>query len=368
MTRDPLSAVRLRGLTRRFGSVTAVDNVDLDVAPGEFFSLLGPSGCGKTSILRMIAGLLPETGGTVSLGGTDVTDLPAHRRPVTTVFQDYALFPHLDVAGNVAFGLRQRGGRGRDARSQVDAMLEQVGLSGRADARPQELSGGQRQRVALARSLVLRPEVLLLDEPLGALDLALRKQMQVVLRRLQRETGTTFVHVTHDQAEAFMMSDRVAILSAGRVQQVGTPAEVYRRPANAFVASFVGEVNRLAGKVTAVHDGGRCYDVLLSTGRTVLVPGDPGPLSGDAVDVVVRPEDLTLGPDGLEGPDAVTMDATVADLVFQGPATVIWARLADDSVVTVSAAARIADHLAVGAATSVVWRPRESWLLPAAAA
>jgi spermidine/putrescine transport system ATP-binding protein len=367
MTRDPQSpsAVRVRRLTRRFGSVTAVDNVDLDVAPGEFFSLLGPSGCGKTSILRMIAGLLPETGGTVSLGGTDVTDLPAYRRPVTTVFQDYALFPHLDVAGNVAFGLRQRGVRGRDARSQVDAMLEQVGLSGRADARPQELSGGQRQRVALARSLVLRPEVLLLDEPLGALDLALRKQMQVLLRRLQRETGTTFVHVTHDQAEAFMMSDRVAILSAGRVQQVGTPAEVYRRPANGFVASFVGEVNRLAGKVIAVHDDSRCYDVLLSTGRTVTVPGDPGPMSGDAVDVVVRPEDMTLGP---AGPDAVAMDAIVADLVFQGPARVVWAQLPDESMITVSATARIADHLAVGAATSVVWRPQESWLLPAAAA
>jgi spermidine/putrescine transport system ATP-binding protein len=367
MTRDPDSppAVRVRGLTRRFGSVIAVDNVDLDVASGEFFSLLGPSGCGKTSILRMIAGLLPETAGTVSLGGVDVTDLPPHRRPVTTVFQDYALFPHLDVAGNVAFGLRQRGVRGRDARSQVDAMLEQVGLSGRAGARPQELSGGQRQRVALARSLVLRPDVLLLDEPLGALDLALRKQMQVLLRRLQRETGTTFVHVTHDQAEAFMMSDRVAILCDGRVQQVGTPAEVYRRPANGFVASFVGEVNRLTGKVTAVRDDGRCYDVLLSTGRTVTVPGDPGPLSGDAIDVIVRPEDLTLGP---AGPDAVALDTTVADVVFQGPASFIWARLPDDAVVLVSATARVADHLAVGAAATVVWRPRESWLLPSATA
>ncbi|UMP06921.1 ABC transporter ATP-binding protein [Amycolatopsis sp. EV170708-02-1] len=356
------SAVGIRGLTRRFGPVTAVDDVDLDVSRGEYFSLLGPSGCGKTSILRMIAGLLTETSGTVWLGGTDMTGLPAHRRPVTTVFQDYALFPHLDVAGNVAFGLRQRGIRGRPARAQVDAMLEQVGLSGRAGARPQELSGGQRQRVALARSLVLRPEVLLLDEPLGALDLSLRKQMQVLLRRLQRETATTFVQVTHDQAEAFMLSDRVAILSEGRLQQVATPSEVYRRPANGFVASFVGEVNRFAGTVCGVRDGGRCYDVLLPTGRMVMVPGAPGLLRGSPVAILVRPEDLTLDQPRT---DSVTMDATVTDLVFQGPVTEICARLGEGSEFTVSIAARAADDLAIGSITPVTWRPAESWLLPA---
>lgn len=354
------SAVRLQGLTRKFDTLTAVDALDLEVRRGEFFSLLGPSGCGKSTVLRMIAGLLPESVGRVWLGDTDVTPLPAHRRPVSTVFQDYALFPHLNVAENVAFGLRERGVRGARARSAVDAVLAQVSLAGREKPRPRELSGGQRQRVALARSLVLRPDVLLLDEPLGALDLAMRKQMQSLLKQLQRETGITFIHVTHDQAEAFAISDRVAIMADGRLQQVGTPREVYRQPANSFVASFVGEVNRLPARISAVRDG-HCYEVELDGGRVALIPGDPGSVRGAEVDILVRPEDLSLAD---WGTNAVTMDATVVDLVFHGPVTVVWLRLANGQVVTSAAATRTADALAVGSLVRAGWQPRDSWLLP----
>jgi putative spermidine/putrescine transport system ATP-binding protein len=240
---DTPADIRLRGLEKRYGGVAAVDGIDLDVLRGEFFTLLGPSGSGKTTTLRMIAGFERPDRGTIELGGTDVSDRPPFERDVNTVFQDYALFPHLSVADNVAYGLRVRKVPKADRRRRTEEALEMVQLPGLGGRRPAQLSGGQRQRVALARAIVNRPQVLLLDEPLGALDLKLRQEMQVELKRIQGEVGITFVYVTHDQEEALTMSDRLAVFRAGRIEQVGTPAEVYEHPANEFVAGFVGVSN-----------------------------------------------------------------------------------------------------------------------------
>jgi putative spermidine/putrescine transport system ATP-binding protein len=242
-------AVRLRGLRKTFGSVVAVDHVDLDVYDGEFLTLLGPSGSGKTTVLRMIAGFELPTDGRVELGGVDVTNRPPFDRDVNTVFQDYALFPHMSVQDNVEYGLRVRKVDRRERRNRAELALESVRLGGYGDRQPSELSGGQRQRVALARALVNSPKVLLLDEPLGALDLKLREQMQVELKGIQREVGITFIFVTHDQQEALTMSDRIAVFHAGRLEQVGPPAEVYERPQSEFVAGFVGTSNLLRGEV-----------------------------------------------------------------------------------------------------------------------
>ncbi len=258
------TAIRLAGLTKVFGSTTVVDHLDLDIGKGEFFSLLGPSGCGKTTTLRMIAGFSDATEGSILIGGTDVTSVPPHKRPVNTVFQSYALFEHLDVTGNVGFGLRRKGLPKAEISRMVGDALELVQLSEKATARPRELSGGQKQRVALARALVNRPEVLLLDEPLAALDLKLRHQMQVELKTIQREVGITFVFVTHDQDEALTLSDRVAIMNNGVIEQVGTPEDVYERPRTAFAAGFIGTSNLMTGTyehgaldVGARHRGAR---------------------------------------------------------------------------------------------------------------
>lgn len=242
-------AVRLRELRKTFGSVVAVDYVDLDVYDGEFLTLLGPSGSGKTTVLRMIAGFELPTAGRVELGGVDVTDRPPFDRDVNTVFQDYALFPHMSVQENVEYGLRVRKVDRRERRNRAELALESVRLGGYGKRQPSELSGGQRQRVALARALVNSPKVLLLDEPLGALDLKLREQMQVELKGIQREVGITFIFVTHDQQEALTMSDRIAVFHDGRLEQVGPPAEVYERPQSEFVAGFVGTSNLLRGEV-----------------------------------------------------------------------------------------------------------------------
>ena len=250
-TRDPAPsppAIELRGLRRQFGDVLAVADVDLEIAAGEFFSLLGPSGSGKTTTLRLIAGFERPDAGRILLSGRDITDLPPYERPVNTVFQDYALFPHMDVAENVAYGLMIRRVGRRERTERVGAALRMVQLSGMERRRPSQLSGGQRQRVALARALVNRPPVLLLDEPLGALDLKLRQEMQIELKQIQREVGITFIYVTHDQEEALAMSDRLAVFDHGRIEQLGTPAEVYERPATAFVAGFVGISNLIRGE------------------------------------------------------------------------------------------------------------------------
>jgi ABC-type Fe3+/spermidine/putrescine transport system ATPase subunit len=237
------AAVELLGVTRRFGDVTAVDDLDLEVRDGEFLSLLGPSGCGKTTTLRLIAGFEQPDAGEVRIDGRDVARLPPYRRPVNTVFQSYALFPHLSVRDNVAYGLKQRGLRRAERRARATEVLVLVRLRGIENRRPKELSGGQQQRVALARALVLEPKVLLLDEPLGALDLKVRKELQIELKRIQETVGITFVYVTHDQEEALAMSDRVAVMNAGRIEQLGPPQQIYDEPATPFVAGFIGETN-----------------------------------------------------------------------------------------------------------------------------
>jgi putative spermidine/putrescine transport system ATP-binding protein len=291
------SAVRLDGVTKRFGSFTAVDDIDLEVADGEFFSMLGPSGSGKTTCLRLIAGFESPTEGTVWLHGEDVNRRAPHERDVNTVFQDYALFPHMTVAENVGYGLLVRKVGKTDRRRRVGEALELVQLTGLGERRPAELSGGQRQRVALARALVVRPRVLLLDEPLGALDLKLRQAMQIELKAIQQEVGISFVYVTHDQEEALTMSDRLAVFDKGRVEQVGTPAEVYEFPATEFVAGFVGVSNVLEGDVA----------------RTIL--GAPGA-------VTVRPEKIRLADPGTPADaDECAADGVVADVVYLGPHT-----------------------------------------------
>src|SRR5579884_2026451 len=240
-TPDARGDLRLVGLTKRFGAFTAVDGIDLTIPQGSFFALLGTSGCGKTTTLRMVSGLEDPTAGQIFLGDTDVTDRKPHKRPVNTVFQNYALFPHLDIYENVAFGLRRRGIK--DVRQAVTDMLDLVELGHLAKRKPAQLSGGQQQRIALARALINQPQVLLLDEPLGALDLKLRRQMQIELKRIQTEVGLTFVHVTHDQEEAMTMADTIAVMNSGRIEQLGSPADLYENPASTFVANFLGHSN-----------------------------------------------------------------------------------------------------------------------------
>ncbi|MFD8995715.1 ABC transporter ATP-binding protein [Streptomyces abikoensis] len=284
--------VRLTGISKAYGDVTAVHPLDLSVPAGSFFALLGASGCGKTTTLRMIAGLEEPTTGTVELGGRDVTALPPYKRPVNTVFQSYALFPHLDIYENVAFGLRRRGVK--SVRKQVDEMLDLVQLGDYARRKPQQLSGGQQQRVAVARALINHPDVLLLDEPLGALDLKLRRQMQLELKRIQTEVGITFVHVTHDQEEAMTMADTVAVMNAGRVEQMGAPAELYETPRTTFVANFLGTSNLITADVV----GTASDDVLLRVSDTKLtLPGTRCTADarvGGKLLVGIRPEKITL--------------------------------------------------------------------------
>ncbi|MFD4232469.1 ABC transporter ATP-binding protein [Streptomyces sp. NPDC058545] len=283
--------VRLTGISKTYGSFAAVQPLDLTVPQGSFFALLGASGCGKTTTLRMIAGLEEATTGTISLGGRDITDLPPYKRPVNTVFQSYALFPHLDITENVAFGLRRRGIK--SVKKQVDDMLELVQLGDFAKRKPHQLSGGQQQRVAVARALINHPQVLLLDEPLGALDLKLRRQMQLELKRIQTEVGITFIHVTHDQEEAMTMADTVAVMNAGRVEQLGAPADLYENPKTTFVANFLGTSNLIEGEIT---ESGT--DILVGAGGSTLrLPAGrcSAPTArGGRILVGIRPEKISL--------------------------------------------------------------------------
>ena len=290
--------VRLERVTKRFDDVVAVDDVSLAIPHGAFFALLGPSGCGKTTTLRMVGGFEEPTAGTIYLGERDVTGLPPYKRDVNTVFQTYALFPHLSVFENVAFGLRRRGVRGPDVRARVTRMLELVQLAGLERRKPRQLSGGQQQRVALARALVNGPRVLLLDEPLGALDLKLRKEMQLFLKGLQNDLGVTFVHVTHDQEEAMTMADTIAVMNDGRIEQLGSPSELYERPSTAFVARFLGVSNLLLGRASG--DG----LVRLDAGPELRVSPDALAGRSGRVAVGIRPEEVRLaagGENGLEG-------------------------------------------------------------------
>jgi spermidine/putrescine transport system ATP-binding protein len=279
--------IRLDGVTKRFEDVKAVDDLTLEVPRGSFFALLGPSGCGKTTTLRMIGGFEETTEGTIYLGDRDVTGLPPYKRDVNTVFQSYALFPHLSIFENVAFGLRRRGVKGGDVRQRVTEILELVQLGGMERRKPRQLSGGQQQRVALARALVNRPQVLLLDEPLGALDLKLRKEMQLFIKALQHEVGITFIHVTHDQEEAMTMADSIAVMSDGHIEQLGSPDDLYERPATPFVARFLGVSNLLEG--VAQGDG----TVRLEDGTVVRAPAAAS--RNGPVAVGIRPEKIRLG-------------------------------------------------------------------------
>jgi spermidine/putrescine transport system ATP-binding protein len=283
--------IQLLDLEKRFREVRAVDGVTLDVQAGEFFSLLGPSGCGKTTTLRMIGGFELPTGGRILLRGADVTHAPPDKRPVNMVFQNYALFPHLDVGDNIAFGLRRRHVANADIQRRVGEALELVNLTGYEQRKPNQLSGGQQQRVALARALVNEPNVLLLDEPLGALDLKLRRRLQIELKRIQAEVGITFVYVTHDQEEALTMSDRIAVMHAGKVEQLGTPEELYERPATRFVADFIGTTNLLHGDV--VGAGGSATEIRLDSGEICRVGSGAGSV-GSAIDVSLRPESIRI--------------------------------------------------------------------------
>ncbi len=280
----------LTAVTKRFGEVVAVDSVDLEIRDGEFFSLLGPSGCGKTTTLRMIAGLEVPTEGSVSIFGEEMGLLPPNRRPVNTVFQNYALFPHMSVAENVAFGLKMKRVAAGEIGERVAGAIDLVQLTGMDDRRPSQLSGGQQQRVALARALVNRPKVLLLDEPLGALDLKLRQAMQLELKDLQERVGITFIYVTHDQEEALTMSDRIGVMNEGRLLQIGGPEHIYEQPANRFVAEFIGETNFIDGVVSAEGE------VALADGSVVRAHTRSG--VGSKVTLTLRPEKIHLHPDG----------------------------------------------------------------------
>jgi spermidine/putrescine transport system ATP-binding protein len=316
--------IRLVGLVKRFEDVTAVDGVDLEVPGGEFFALLGPSGCGKTTTLRLVAGFEQPTGGRILLDGVDMARTPPHKRKVNTVFQSYALFPFLNVHDNVAFGLRFQDVPRAEARRRVGEALALVQLQGLERRRPAQLSGGQQQRVALARALVLNPTVLLLDEPLGALDAKLRKALQVELKALQEAVGITFVYVTHDQEEALTMSDRLAVMAGGRIEQVGAPTELYEEPASTYVAGFLGVANLMAAKAGGRDGGGRCR---LRLGEFDLEAAGGATGATGEVQVVIRPERVRLEPYGSTGPNR--MPGMVERLVYQGPVTQLVVRLAN---------------------------------------
>jgi spermidine/putrescine transport system ATP-binding protein len=309
-------AVEVRGLGKRFGEHWAVRDVDVGVRRGEFFSIIGPSGCGKTTTLRLLAGLEEPTTGEIWVGGKNVTRVPAYRRPVNTVFQHYALFPHLSVYENIAFGLRERRMKRADIDERVRNTMQLVQLSERPHARPKELSGGQQQRVALARALTLEPEVLLFDEPLGALDLKLRREMQSALREVQQRIGRAFIYVTHDQEEAFSMSDRVTVMEHGRVSQVGPPRELYERPGSLYVARFVGSSNTFTGAVRVLDPDGR-HAIDLDGVGPVRCSGVAGLRRDDRVIVIARPEAATeqVRDDGLR------VSGVVRDIAFLGPQT-----------------------------------------------
>ena len=312
-------AVELRDITKRYGDTVAVDDISLEIEDGEFFSLLGPSGCGKTTTLRMIGGLEIPTAGSIRIHGKEMADEPPHRRPVNTVFQNYALFPHMTVGENVAFGLRMARVPKAEIGPRVAEALRMVRLDGYAERRPRQLSGGQQQRVALARALINRPEVLLLDEPLGALDLKLRKEMQFELKQLQQEVGITFIFVTHDQEEALVLSNRIAVMDRGHILQVGTPTEIYERPTVRFVADFIGETNFLDG--TLVAREGRVGTVRLGEGVEVLgTIQDERAQPGQPITLSVRPEKILISESPTTGrPNS--FHVRVSDVAYVGSDT-----------------------------------------------
>jgi len=365
----PDADIRIVGVTKTFGDFTAVDDLSLDISPGEFFSLLGPSGCGKTTTLRMIGGFEEATAGRIFLGDEDVTDLPPFKRATNTVFQNYALFPHLTVFENIAFGLRRRKTPTNEIRHQVRFMLDLVELPGYEERKPSQLSGGQQQRIALARALVNNPKVLLLDEPLGALDLKLRKQMQVELKRIQSEIGITFIFVTHDQEEAMTMSDRIAVMRNGHIEQLGPPEELYERPTTDFVAGFLGVSNLLDADVGG-RDGQftalRLNDGTVLRAPAAMVNGE------DRVRLGIRPEKLhvlAVADDHttVDGPDANVIYGTVLDASYIGVSTQYLVETADGHRLTVYAqnleTSGAGEVLADGQRVRLTWKPQHTFVI-----
>jgi spermidine/putrescine transport system ATP-binding protein len=335
MSQDGGVAITLEGVGKRFGSVVAVRETSLEIRDGEFFSMLGPSGCGKTTTLRMIAGFEIPDEGRILLRGADVTDVPPNQRNVNTVFQHYALFPHMSVSDNVSFGLELKKVPRGERRERVAEMLKVVELEGMEKRKPQQLSGGQQQRVALARALVNRPAALLLDEPLGALDVKLRKQMQLELKRIQTELGTTFVYVTHDQEEALTMSDRIAVMNGGEIEQIGDPKEIYEHPKTPFVADFVGSLNAFDLRVDEVAGGMAVMRV--NERERLVVPTGSSTRTGDELRVAVRPERVRIEPVNGRAPEGGSyVEGTVAELVYLGGLTQFH--------VDTSAAGRLVSH------------------------
>ncbi|WP_436520423.1 ABC transporter ATP-binding protein [Actinoplanes sp. HUAS TT8] len=341
-------------------SVPAVKSLDLAIAQGEFFSLLGPSGCGKTTTMRMIAGFEAPTTGKVLLDGSDVTNVAANKRDVNMVFQSYALFPHLNVLQNVSFGLQRKKVASAEIKRRVGEILEIVSLTGYEKRQPKEMSGGQQQRVALARALVNHPRALLLDEPLGALDLKLRQQMQIELKRIQREVGITFVYVTHDQGEALTMSDRIAVMNAGLIEQLGTPREIYEKPATRFVAGFIGTSNIVEGQVSRVENGLAVLD--RGDGERIVAPVPASVHAGQTIEVSVRPEKIDLH----RTPPQVTgsvLSGTVTEVVYHGTSTnyTVVTSAGSDFVVFDQNAHDAEDVASRGERVFLTWAPQHSY-------
>lgn len=357
-----MADIRLERLSKHFKEVVAVDDVELHIEEGEFFSLLGPSGCGKTTTLRMIGGFEEPTEGRVFLGGSDVTSLPPFKRDVNTVFQSYALFPHMDVFDNVAYGLRRKKTSKTETKERVKEILELVDLAGYESRRKNELSGGQQQRVALARALVNRPQVLLLDEPLGALDLKLRKQMQIELKRIQQEVGITFIYVTHDQEEAMTMSDRLAVMNKGRMEQIEAPEAVYENPATEFVAAFLGASNLLDAEIeSSATDVSK---VRLTSGETIAVPTKRLPRGSGPIKIGVRPEKVNLirrDSDEVSAVNAVA--ATVLVSTYTGVATSYSCRTSAGALIDVYVqnSEGATEGVGVGADVWLTWTPEHTF-------
>lgn len=365
MSKNPI-AVEIRGVTKKFGEVLAVDNVSIQIEDGEFFSLLGPSGCGKTTTLRMIGGFEMPTAGEIYIMGEAQGFKPPYQRPVNTVFQSYALFPHMTISQNIAFGLEMQKVPKAEIKKRVNEMLELVQLPGMGRRKPKQLSGGQRQRIALARALINHPKVLLLDEPLGALDLKLRKEMQLELKAIQERVGITFIYVTHDQEEAITMSDRIAVMNQGKVLQLGSPEEIYEKPANHFVADFIGETNFIPGKVRQLQSGK--YGLEISDGQ-ILSAGwaEEGVSIGEASLISVRPEKLRIYP-AEQSPEFVNLSkisGVIEQSVYIGTDTRYIVRLTEETSVQVRQQNMISggSHLQVGTPVNLFWDSENARIL-----
>lgn len=355
--RSETAGVEVREVSKRFDEVVAVDDVSLNIAPGEFVSLLGPSGCGKTTTLRMIAGFEFPDQGDILLGGASIVATPPHRRDSSMVFQDYALFPHRTVAQNIAFGLRMRKMPKGEIAARVEETLSLLELEGLGSRKPDQLSGGQRQRVALGRALVVGPSVLLLDEPLGALDLQLRKQMQIELKRIHAELGLTFIYVTHDQEEAITMSDRIAVMKSGRVEQFAPVAEIYSKPATPFVAEFIGEANLLPAVIESTEPQVKLE--VSGTGISILAGHSSPRQKGEKVIAVVRPEHVSMDTD--THPVENNYDLVVSDVIFAGPFTRVIGTIEDREIRLTTKASRA---VRPGETVRVGWEAKDVVIVP----